>query len=150
MFQFHDPGRLLDGDLELILIDRYPGDPDLSWAPSYRFVMTLAGQSTPLGRIDLRIGHTRHILMYAGHIGYEVVPAYRGHHYAARACRLLFPLARSHGLNPLWITCNPNNWPSRRTCELAGGKLVEIIDLPQDTDMYRKGERRKCRYRIDL
>ena len=88
--------------------------------------------------------------MYGGHIGYGVLPRYRGHRYAARACKLLFPLARRHGLNPLWITCNPDNIASRRTCELAGGKLVEIVDLPEDIDMYQAGERQKCRYRFDL
>ncbi len=149
-FVFRDPGRLVDGDLELLLVDRYPGDPDQARAPSYRFFMTLAGRGTPVGRIDLRVGQSRHLCMYAGHIGYEVLPEYRGHHYAARACRLLFPLARSHGLNPLWITCNPDNWASRRTCELAGGTMVEIVDLPTNTDMYLRGERHKCRYRFDL
>lgn len=150
MFEFRDPGRLIDGELELVLLQKHPGNANMSWVPSYRFVMTLTRSGRPVGRIELRVGNTHSILMYAGHIGYEVWPGYRGHHYAARACRLLFPLAKSHGLNPLWITCNPDNWASRRTCELAGGRLVEIVDLPEGIDMYGKGERRKCRYRIDL
>jgi hypothetical protein len=49
-----------------------------------------------------------------------------------------------------WITCNLDNIASRKTCELAGARLVEIVDLSEDTDMYRKGERQKCRYRIDV
>ena len=77
-------------------------------------------------------------------------PPHRGHRYAARSVRLLLPLARAHGFTTLWITCNPDNWPSRRTCELAGGTLVEIVDLPPDNDMYLEGERQKCRYRFDL
>jgi predicted acetyltransferase len=52
-------------------------------------------------------------------------------------------------LQTVWITCNPDNWASRRTCELAGAELVEIVDLPEDNDMYRKGKRRKCRYRLE-
>jgi tagatose 1,6-diphosphate aldolase len=62
---------------------------------------------------------------------------------------LLLPLARSHGLMTIWITCNPDNFASRRTCELAGATLVEIVDLPEDNDMYQRGERQKCRYRLD-
>jgi predicted acetyltransferase len=150
LFEFHDPGKLIDGDLELVLLDTHPGDPVLRWVPTYRFQMTLLGQNDLVGRIDLRMGNTEHILMYAGHIGYGVESAYRGHHYAARACRLLMALARSHGLQELWITCNPDNIASRRTCELAGAEFMEIVDLPKDTDMYMRGERKKCRYRLEL
>ncbi len=112
--------------------------------------MMLAGQDEEIGRIELRIRNTHHIVMYAGHIGFRVHPEYRGHRYAARACKLLLPLARNQGLEVLWITCNPDNVPSRRTCELAGAELVEVVDLPQDTDMYQAGARQKCRYRIEL
>jgi tagatose 1,6-diphosphate aldolase len=78
------------------------------------------------------------------------MPEYRGKRFAARATRLLFPLARDLDLNPLWITCNPENVASRRTCERAGGRLVEVVKLPRDHNLYRKGERAKCRYRFDL
>ncbi len=88
--------------------------------------------------------------MFGGHIAYGVVPEHRGHNYAARACRLLLSLARGHGLKTLWITCDPDNLASRITCKLAGAELVEIVDLPEDTDMYQEGERQKCRYRLDL
>jgi predicted acetyltransferase len=150
VFEFKDPGRLIDGDLELVLIEAYPGDPGIGFVPAYRFEMRLTGADTKVGNIELRIGNTHHIVMYGGHVAYGVLPEHRGHRYAARACRLLFPLARDHGLKAIWITCNPDNVASARTCELAGGELVEIVDLPKDTDMYRKGERQKRRYRIDL
>ena len=88
--------------------------------------------------------------MYAGHIGYNVVRKHRGHRYAARACKLLLPLAASHGLKTIWITCNPDNLASRRTCEILGATMVEIVDIPTDCEMYARGERRKCRYRLDL
>lgn len=149
-FAFLDPGRLIDDDLELILYERDPGNSARGWVPAYKFMMTHVGTGVRLGRIDLRIGSVPDIVLYAGHIGYAVEPAHRGHHYAARSCRLLLPLAARHGLNPLWITCNPDNYASRRTCELVGATFVEIVDLPRDNDMYREGERQKCRYRIDL
>jgi len=150
MFQFRDPGRLIDGDLELVLVEKRPGDPSRNHVPAYKFKMTLAGQGVEVGAIELRVGDSDHIVMYAGHVGYRVNPEHRGHRYAARACRLLLALARRHGLETLWITCDPDNVASRRTCELAGAELVGIVDLPQDTDMYQRGERRKCRYRLDL
>lgn len=149
-FQFLDPGRLTDDDLELGLVEQYTGDPSINYAPAYKFKMALAGRDEEIGRIQLRISEANHIILYGGHVGFSVQPQHRGHRYAARACRLLFPLARSHGMETLWITCNPDNLASRRTCELAGGRLVEIVDLPEDTDMYQRGERQKYRYRIDL
>jgi tagatose 1,6-diphosphate aldolase len=131
--------------LELVLVEQYPGDPPLSRVPVYKFEMRQAGAFEAIGQIELRVGDTQHIVMYAGHIGYGVDPAHRGHGYATRACRLLLPLARSHGITALWITCNPDNVASRKTLE-----YVETVDLPEGTDMYQKGARQKCRYRIDL
>ena len=75
---------------------------------------------------------------------------YRGNHYAGKACRLLFHLAKRHGMDYLVITCNPDNYPSRKTCEYAGGILREIVDLPEDNDMRRDGETRKCIYEFTI
>jgi tagatose 1,6-diphosphate aldolase len=149
-FRFFAPGLLVDGDLQLVLERTLPGDPARGHVPAYLFKMTRTGQEEKIGSISLRIGHTPHIVLYAGHIGYGVEPAYRGHRYAARACRLLLPLARRHGLTTLWITCNPDNTASRRTCEILGAEFVEIVDVPENTDMYRRGDQQKCRYRLDL
>jgi len=149
-FEFVDPGPLVDGDLELTLVGKYPGNAAKGHVPSYHFEMRRVGKATRMGNISLRIGNTEHIVKYAGHIGYGVAPKFRGHRYAARSCKLLFPLARRHGINAVWITCNPDNLPSRRTCEIIGAEYVETVDLPEDTDMYRAGERSKCRYRVDL
>ncbi|MDI9636267.1 GNAT family N-acetyltransferase [Geitlerinema splendidum] len=150
MFEFHDPGKLLDDRLELILVERYSGDPNLGYVPAYKFKLICQAPEEEVGKIDLRIGNTHDLIMYGGHIAYSVNPEHRGHRFAARACRLLFPLAKQHGLKELWITCNPNNIASRRTCEIAGATLVEIVNLPEYSDMYLEGERQKCRYRVEL
>jgi RimJ/RimL family protein N-acetyltransferase len=49
-------------------------------------------------------------------------------------------------MDKLIITCNPDNIASRRTCEKAGLKLKEIVDLPNYNEMYLEGERHKCIY----
>lgn len=41
------------------------------------------------------------------------------------------------------ITCDPDNWASRRTCE-EGLKLKEIANLPPHNVMYLEDERQKC------
>ncbi len=141
---FRDPGPLVDGDLSLALVERFPGDPARDWVPAYRFRMRVAGADA--GSIELRLGTNHFMEHFGGHVAYEVAPAHRGHHFAARSLRLLLPLAWQHGFETLWITCNPDNVASRRTCERAGGHLIEIVDLPADCDMYAEGERQKCRY----
>lgn len=148
--QFYEPGRLQDGDLTLQLQRTYKGSRSLGLAPNYAFKMMHAETGAYMGDIDLRLSSDHYITHYAGHIGYGVGRAYRGQHYAARACRLLLPLAKRHGLEPLWITCNPDNIASRKTCERLGATLVEIVSVPQGSDLYRRGEREKCRYRVEL
>ncbi|MGD8457318.1 MAG: GNAT family N-acetyltransferase [Anaerolineales bacterium] len=147
---FYDPGILIDEELELILTEKYPGDPVIQFSPAYKFVMTLKGTKKEVGQIQLRVGNTHRIVMYAGHIGYRVYKKFRGNHFAARSCKLLLPLACQHNLNPLWITANPDNWASRRTCEIVGAEMVEIVDVPEYMDMYHQGDTQKCRYRLDL
>jgi len=118
--------------------------------PTYYFRMVHAESGDELGTINLRDGSNPHIERYGGHIGYGVHAAYRGHHYAARSVKLLIPLARELKLDPLWVTCDPENIASRRSCELAGAKLIEIVDVPETCIIQRSGHPRKCRYRLDL
>lgn len=131
------------------------GDAAHGWVPSYHFWMKLHGTDAPTplriaGGIGLRVGTNDEIRKYAGHLGYHVYPPARGHHYAERACRLLLPLAAAHGITELWITVNPDNFPSRRTCERLGARLIDMIAIPPDHPFYARGERAKCRYLIEL
>lgn len=149
-FEFYDPGVLVDGDLTLrleqTLLDTSGWEP----LPTYRFRMVNGADSAEMGFINVRIGTGENLTRYRGHIGYGVDAQYRGRRYAARACLLVLPLARRHGLNPLWIACNPDNVASRRTCERIGARLVEVIIVPAGTEAYEAGAREKCRYRLDL
>lgn len=145
-----DIGTFRDRDLWLELRAREPANPVRGWVPAYRFAMRLDGVEQPVGRLSLRIGSTHTIHCYAGHLGYEVVPAFRGQRLAERSVRLVLPLARRHDFAELWITCNPDNWASRRTCERLGAEFVEIVDVPKDNDVFAPGSERKCRYRLAL
>lgn len=148
-FSFLNPGRLSDGEITLRLVDMLDADFEKGYLPAYYFHIYKKGCRTPVGRCDLRIGHNIGSY-YGGNIGYRVYPEFRGHRYAAKACTLLFGLARRHRMTELCITCNPDNLPSRRTCELVGGELKEIVELPFDNEMYQLGERQKCRFIITL
>jgi len=142
-------GQLQERELLLVLEHYLPADPEREWVPAYHFSMVHRDSIAVMGSINLRIGNTDRLLLYRGQIGYSVKPEFRGHRYAARIIRLLVPLAARHQLNPLWITCDPDNLTSRRTCELAGAKLVEIVDIPPDEEMYQRGIRQKCRYKLE-
>ncbi len=147
-FIFLNPGHLQDGDLRLVLYETAP--PMGARAPTYRFHMRRIYSTERLGRIELRLANTDDILLYVGHIGYNVDTPHRGHHYAARSCKLLTDLARRHAYSELWITCDPDNIASRRTCELAGAEFVSIVAVPEEHPFYKAGSHAKCRYRMDL
>jgi predicted acetyltransferase len=130
-------------DLEKFAVHEYHRVPTLF------FRMMSESTEEEVGTINLRLGSTAHIERYAGHIGYGVHPRHRGHHFAARSVILLRPVARRMGLDPLWITTDPENRASRRSLELAGAALVEIVDVPMDCGIRKYGGKaRKCRYRL--
>jgi predicted acetyltransferase len=141
------PLELRHGDLELRLVD-YSVHP-FHRVPTYSFHMVGISHGMQMGQINLRIGSTPHVERYAGHIGYGVHSQHRGHHYAARSVKLLLPLARRHSLDPIWITCDPENLASRRSLEIAGAEFVEIVDVPPDCGILKYcGKLRKSRYRL--
>ncbi|MBO4883843.1 MAG: GNAT family N-acetyltransferase [Clostridia bacterium] len=140
---------LKDREIRLVLDHTSRGDPARGWVPAYYFNIC-NNQGDVMGKCDLRLGYNEK-LYYGGHIGYRVEEPYRGRHYAEKACRLLFELAKKHDMPYLIITCNPDNLPSRRTCERLGGELLEIAELPEDNDMrVEDGETHKCIFKFIL
>jgi tagatose 1,6-diphosphate aldolase len=142
------PGPFEDGELVLEFVNFAPHP--VHKVPTYYFRMVHIDSREEIGGINLRAESNSHIELYAGHVGYTVHPAHRGQRYATRSLLLLIPLARELGLDPLWITCDPDNVASRRSCELAGAKFVEIVDVPETCVIHRSGHTQKCRYRLDL
>jgi predicted acetyltransferase len=49
-------------------------------------------------------------------------------------------------MEKLNITCNPENIASRKTCKYVGGNLLEIVDVPENNNMYQRGEKKKFIY----
>lgn len=146
---FLETDFLVNDEIQLCLRKTVNGNIEKEWLPAYHFAVC-DRQGQEMGICDLRIGHNRNTY-YGGNIGYRIQEEYRGHHYAGKACLLLFELAIKHNMDHLIITCNPDNYASRKTCEYVGGRLIEIAALPEDNDMRREdGETEKCIYRIDL
>ena len=97
-FKFHTFSPFFDDDLEVRVRDRLPANPAKGFVPVYVFEMRVAGTGEAAGELELRIGNTDLIRNYGGHLGYRVYVPFRGRHFAARACRLVVPVARRHGL----------------------------------------------------
>lgn len=145
MFEFLDFDYLSDGEIELVIAEKAEDDELKGYLPAYKYEIRLHNCSDTIGRLDIRIGHNKNTY-FGGNIGYEIEEAYRGHHYAAKACRLVRRVAEAHGMDKIIITNNPDNIPSRKTCENIGARLLEIVDLSEDNEMYKLGDRQKCRY----
>lgn len=146
--KFLDTDHLKSEEIMLRLERTAEGNLEKGWVPAYHFaICDLEGNK--MGVCDLRLGHND-LLYYGGNIGYAVDESYRGHRYAGKACKLLFELAKQHEMGYVIITCNPENIASRKTCEYAGGTLLEITELPLDNDMREKGETHKCIFKFEL
>jgi predicted acetyltransferase len=129
--------------LEYLDTDVHPTSRVLS-----RYYRMLSSTGEYVGDINLRLDSSQAIIRYAGHIGYEVFAEHRGHRYAAKAVRLMIPIAREHGIDPLWITCDPENVASRRTLELAGAEYIETVSILYNNAIFLAGQSRKRRYRL--
>src|SRR5215469_8622855 len=148
-FQFLDIALPPDGDLQLILTERLPAEQSPWAVPAYLFRME-DPTGDYLGRIRLRVGWNEDVIRYAGHVGYAVEPAHRGHRYAERACRLIIPLAKRHGMTSLWITCQPDNMSSRRTLERLGAECIGVISVPAEYPLDAGVERKKMCFSLSL
>jgi predicted acetyltransferase len=133
-------------NLKLILEASFPGDPDKGSPPSYRFLIVLSSTSERIGHITVRVGNDEILREYSGHVSFAILPAHRGHRYAAEACRAVVPLADSLGIKPIRITCDLSNVASARTCELAGGDYLGDVEVPHGNYVYATGGRRKRQY----
>lgn len=127
--RFMDVPALTDGEIALVCSQKREQNDVEPSVPSYRFQIVRGGEI--IGGIDLRVGFTEK-LFYAGNIGYDIIDSARGHGYAARACRLLAPVMRYHGMRAAIITNAPDNVSSRRVCEKLNARLL-IRSLVSDS-----------------
>ena len=130
--------ELSDGVIYLVCTSKSEADPTRKWVPSYNFAVCMDGEK--IGEINLRIGYVDS-LYFGGQIGYGIDEKYRGNGYAGRACRLLLPVAKAHGMTKLLITNNYTNMASRRVCEKLGAQFIRTVRLPEWHDLYKEGRR---------
>ena len=135
---FIDLPVLADNEIELVCVNKRPAIPEKKFVPAYDFEIRKDGLR--IGAINLRIGYTAG-LYYGGQIGYGIDEAFRDHSYSAKACKLLVPIIKAHGMTKILITNNYTNIASKRTCEKLGAKLLRVARLPEWHDLYQMGRR---------
>lgn len=94
-----------------------------------------------VGRLSLRHQLTEYLATIGGHIGYAVVPRFRGRGYATEMLRQGLVVARAAGIDRVLVTCDEGNVGSAKAIERCGGAFEGLVD---QTD----GLPRKRRYWI--
>lgn len=122
---------------------------DVSQGVEYVYHILDADSGEHIGRMELRLGHAPAI-DFLGNVGYSIRPHYRGHHYAARACRLLAPIAREKGMDYLTITCDTDNEASRKTIESLGAVPLGKLERKVYLNAGQSYRHEKYNYRWDL
>jgi len=140
-------GYRIEGPQVVIEVEgRYPAQEQRHHVPAYRFHIRRKPSDEIVGNMSLRLGSNEHIENYAGNIGYNVDEAHRGHGFAAQAVILLKEVIKAHEFDGVFITCNPENIASRRTCEKIEAKLLGRVTVPKDNPMYMMGIREKLHF----
>ena len=135
---------LSDDEIYLVCTAKKPPVPEKKYVPVYEFAVCKGGEK--IGGIELRVGYKGYgldegSLYYGGQIGYGIDEKYRGNGYAARACKLLAPVAKAHSMPKLIITNEHTNTASRRVCEKLGARFIRVARIPEWMDLYKEGQR---------
>jgi predicted acetyltransferase len=96
-----------------------------------------------IGRLSLRHELNEFLLKMGGHIGYEIRPSKRRQGYGIEILRLGLEKANELGLRRALVTCDEDNFGSKKIIEHNGGKLENAIQMEGDPV-------KKLRYWIDI
>ena len=139
------PFNLHSGPIRLQFDKIVSFNPGGELVPYYHFKIVNKDDGI-VGHINFRVGNTRHVKMCAGHIGYEILPKYRGKSYSYEACKALIPLIKRH-YDHVLLTVDPSNLSSIRIVEKLGAGFINEIEVPADDPAYAGGARIKRRYK---
>lgn len=116
--------------------------PNDGYHQSYTFDINADGEW--VGWITVKIGYSLSAY-YDGQIGYMINDeSNRNKGYMTNACLALKPFLRKFGYEYITLTVGEENISSRRVCEKIGAVLIDIVDTPTWTNIYKQGQRRTC------
>ena len=137
------PKNLCFGDVQLRFDRLASADLKRGFVPCYNF--RIVAGTNEVGHVNLRIGDTAHIRLYAGHLGYEVLERFRGHRYAYQACLALAPFVRMF-YDSVIITADPDNHASLRTIERLGAVFINEVAVPRNDPNFSRRSSAKRRF----
>lgn len=84
----------------------------------------------------VRIRHRE--VEFAGHIGYDISPAYRNRGYGTRILELALKRAAKLGIDNAIVNCRRDNTASKKIIESNGGELLGVIyDDEEREELYK-------------
>ncbi|MCL2519279.1 MAG: GNAT family N-acetyltransferase [Oscillospiraceae bacterium] len=135
---FVEVPELSDGVIQIVCTEKRPAEPERKRVPVYKFDICKGVEK--IGRIHLLLEYNDSIY-YGGQIGYSIDEQHRGNGHAVRACQLLAPIAKAHGMTKLLISNDITNTASKLVCEKLSARLIHIARVPEWHDLYKDGQR---------
>lgn len=117
---------------ETDIVQKMIDDKDLSklpenYVPSYDYF--LVDDDIFIGKINIRIELTEHLLRYGGNIGYAINPKYWKQGYGTKILKLGLEKAKEIGLkDKVLITCDDDNIGSSKVIENNAGILENKVE----------------------
>ncbi len=106
--------------------------------PGWFFVAEDEGRI--VGRLSLRQELNAYLRDFGGHLGYGVLPEYRGRGFAGAMLREGLARLRAVGTETALLTCDEDNVASRRVIESEGGRFLGFFPGEEE------GAPRKCHF----
>jgi predicted acetyltransferase len=89
-------------------------------------------------RLSVRLALNEFLLQQGGHLGYAVLPEFRGRGIGAACLRRGLELTSSFGIEQTLVTCDDDNAISRQIIERAGGRYESSYAGPDVTVPVRR------------
>jgi RimJ/RimL family protein N-acetyltransferase len=87
---------------------------------------------------------------HMGNIGFHIDEHFRRNGFATSACRQLLEIAKSKGMQTLYIAFNLENIVTKKICDHLGGLLEGTIMPETDLELCSKTSLLRYIYRFDL
>lgn len=135
---FHRPGMSLAAYLDVLRKQALGIDPAPGREVPSTFLFALV-HGRIVGRASIRHSLDHPLGETTGHIGYAVLPEFRGRGHATEILRLAIAHAREHlAIRRVLLTCDPDNPASIRVIEKNGGVFEDERSDPRTGMLKRR------------